>query len=1054
MKSIDDRDVFISFSEIDAKFAERLVDILKRAEITYYYYLEYSLSPSSTNYVQEINHALRHSKVLICILSPNSVCSEWLKLELVYAKNHRLGIVPILTTQFELPDDFKLMIGDAIWRKVDDILANEHYLLERITAEINIRERRNADIPALTPPNEPKTELIGKDSSAAPYPGPRPFNVQMQDSFFGRERENKELIAQLNEARILVLYASSGAGKSSLLNARFAPDLRRKRIDVYPREGTEGPLRISRFNPELIAANALSNGFIYSLMLEISQNKHVEKSARFASFLRLLYRPANAKERVIIIDQFEEIFFTQYADLYQDRICFIASLMEALEDDPSLKIVLSLRKEYLADIETLLVPACEKFAVKKYSLRPIDIDGAEKAITKPVENYVRFEKAALTGLIDQLRQIKVKGPNGDFIYRKTEFIEMAHLQIVCLRLWQSLPNGITVVTVGDVEGAANPGKRFGEFVIDALNQFYIETVDIVAKNVGSPKDHIFFGCSKFVSPQGTRIMLKRHNGRVGRLPERVVESLVDHYLLRRESRGAELWYELSHDLLTEPVFLLKDRDTTALLFATDFLDGVLNKVMLENGGRLENYFGEHRDLLKECHPLMQHASLFSDEQELLLRASIASGIDTHAWCSSVGETHPKLRDRVVDEAIHSHSATVRSNAVRAICDVPINNQLNNVVDISIQDPDKFVRQAASLGLSRVGDPTWWLFKNFLGTRENNERTVDTLAMIYARSVESGAAIQSSEFFTSLPAAQKRSIQVRSWGLRAREAWPLLATIFIFASFFSMLAAVPYKMIPASLDWGVNQHAPQPMIGMFQGAVAGVFWGGLIPVGVTFFYSVFGNVKERMSAIRPVGAIIFGAISGLFASILISAAIIGVFNVKTLAVMGWVTPAMENLNPSLGQVVWESFVTTRFGWVNLITGTGIGIGIALMTNAIRGTDGWKYLLNTETSRIESRQQLWQVFCQIVTLAWPKYGLLCFAVLVAAVCAFFVPDTVTYAGHISEAGIKTKADPVTLAKGLVGDCSTQMVGAFFAVVGMLLGMVVIQHGILIKPLYARD
>lgn len=51
-----------------------------------------------------------------------------------------------------------------------------------------------------------------------PFVGPRPFGVA--DTIYGRDREVSELRYVVGAKRIVLLYTPSGAGKSSLLQAK------------------------------------------------------------------------------------------------------------------------------------------------------------------------------------------------------------------------------------------------------------------------------------------------------------------------------------------------------------------------------------------------------------------------------------------------------------------------------------------------------------------------------------------------------------------------------------------------------------------------------------------------------------------------------------------------------------------------------------------------------------------------------------------------------------------------------------------------------------------
>ena len=62
-------------------------------------------------------------------------------------------------------------------------------------------------------------------SSTNPYVGPRTFSREQGGLFFGREQEARDLLGRVISERLLLFYAQSGAGKSSLINARLIPGL-------------------------------------------------------------------------------------------------------------------------------------------------------------------------------------------------------------------------------------------------------------------------------------------------------------------------------------------------------------------------------------------------------------------------------------------------------------------------------------------------------------------------------------------------------------------------------------------------------------------------------------------------------------------------------------------------------------------------------------------------------------------------------------------------------------------------------------------------------------
>jgi len=63
------------------------------------------------------------------------------------------------------------------------------------------------------------------DSRSKPYKGPESFGCEDAQLFFGRDDETRSLLGLILSTRAALLYAPSGAGKTSILNARIVPQL-------------------------------------------------------------------------------------------------------------------------------------------------------------------------------------------------------------------------------------------------------------------------------------------------------------------------------------------------------------------------------------------------------------------------------------------------------------------------------------------------------------------------------------------------------------------------------------------------------------------------------------------------------------------------------------------------------------------------------------------------------------------------------------------------------------------------------------------------------------
>jgi hypothetical protein len=200
-----------------------------------------------------------------------------------------------------------------------------------------------------------------------------------------------------------------------------------------------------------------------------------------------------------------------------------------------------------------------------------------------------------------------------------------------------------------------------------------------------------------------------------------------------------------------------------------------------------------------------------------------------------------------------------------------------------------------------------------------------------------------------------------------------------------------------------------------------------------YHTVFGNDHKDRSLVRPVGAIVAGAASGVISSALVVFMVIGVFDPKPLNTMGWWCD---------GPFLYDIFVRTRFGWVDIITGTGLGIGMALATNAVRASHAWQDFLDRERT-MAGLDDAARAIRKIASLTLPKFWPVPLMMLLGAIVAFTVPE-------LGPAGCRgTKAHAVDLVKGLFGDGATQVIGAFWGIVGMSFGLVVMRSGFRIAP-----
>ena len=383
-----------------------------------------------------------------------------------------------------------------------------------------------------------------------PYIGPRPFGDTARERrlFFGRDREGADLLSLVLAERLVLFYAPSGAGKSSLLNARLLPALREEGFTML------GTVRVGRQLPTTVSLPALANVYIFNLLRDLAAAENDDQrlaTLRLPEYLATLPADSIHPDRVLIIDQFEELF-TTYEDQWQKREDFFRQLSQALNDDAHLWIILSLREDYIAELDPYLRLLPNRGRVR-YRLTYMDAAAALEAVQQPAALAGRpFAPGVAENLVNNLRQMTT---GGDGAPRLGETIEPVQLQVVCMQLWETLRDrpGATI-TAADVESLAR-GAGLGEFVNHALATFYEQTLAAVTlEGTGVSERQIRDWFSQtLITRDGTRNLLYQSESETGGLPNAVVFELERRFLLRGETRGGGRWVELVHDRLIAPI---------------------------------------------------------------------------------------------------------------------------------------------------------------------------------------------------------------------------------------------------------------------------------------------------------------------------------------------------------------------------------------------------------------------------------------------------------------------------------------------------------------------
>ena len=354
------------------------------------------------------------------------------------------------------------------------------------------------------------------NGSATRYPGAQPFSddALSRKVFFGREREVIALSDQILANRMVVVYARSGLGKTSLLNAGVAQRLR-----------DEG------YMPLIVRVNDVQDGPRASVLQGIraaAERQGTEYIAGDPSSLWSFFKTAEfwhgdiLVKPVLILDQFEELFTLQSPEARMNFLSELGYLVRGVappnfaeahpdlsDAAPAVHIVLSLREDFLGLLEEA-ADRIPQILDHRFRLTPLSLHAATEALTGPAAivdpalgtRPFRYDPKAVERILDYLSRRRVRA-----LIEITRNIEPFQLQLICQRFEriagerQRQSTDDVTLTIEDIGGEAA--------LRDTLKEFYRRALAAVpARRVRKAARRL---CENFlISPEGRRLSLEEN----------------------------------------------------------------------------------------------------------------------------------------------------------------------------------------------------------------------------------------------------------------------------------------------------------------------------------------------------------------------------------------------------------------------------------------------------------------------------------------------------------------------------------------------------------------
>jgi WD40 repeat protein len=405
-----------------------------------------------------------------------------------------------------------------------------------------------------------------------PYVGLTFFTEADSAVFFGRDEERRLIATTLLASRFTVVYGESGVGKSSLLRAGVAHDLRelalRELAQARSDNGNRPPSHIAlvfsdwQGDPvpkldEAIAETAQSYGL-------------KTRPSRATTFYELVKRWADALDTtiVIVLDQFEE--YLLYHPSAADDVGI--GLAQAIANpDLSVRFALGIREDALAKLDRFedLIPNLFDNYLR---VDHLDEAAGEAAIRGPIDRYnkalapgrgpVELDDSLVPVVLDQVRTDAIGAGStgrGSATKETGTSIEAPFLQLVMERLWQEdSPTGrLSKATFDRLGGAEKIVLSYLDDSMKALPARDQEAAAAIFRDLVTPS-----GQKIAQTPTDLAELAGYDEDRV----RQMLELLAARRIVRPVAPAADSTdarYEIFHDKLADPILDWRARHVQA-----------------------------------------------------------------------------------------------------------------------------------------------------------------------------------------------------------------------------------------------------------------------------------------------------------------------------------------------------------------------------------------------------------------------------------------------------------------------------------------------------------
>src|SRR4030043_2123903 len=350
------------------------------------------------------------------------------------------------------------------------------------------------------------------------------FTKEDRDIFFGRDKEIEDLHSRVFESKILLVYGTSGTGKSSLINCGLSNKFSDSDwLPVSIRRGTD----INRCLFEALAKAAITKAPFEKAGASGSYNLERLLSSVYLDHFKPVF---------LIFDQFEELFIFGGKDEKNELIKNVAKVVDS---EIQCRFIFALREEYLAGV-TEFERVIPSFLSNRIRIEKMTRQNAIQTIEGPCSiNNIEVETGFAEALLEKL--------NPD-----TPEVELTWLQIFLDKIMRLAGGEDHIVKRFSLDLINKAGE-----VKDILGSFLEEQISQL-----SDPDTGLVVLKSFVSVKGTKHQITEddvieYSGTFGKkIDSEAIRELIQRFIKLRILRDKDEngKYELRHDSLASKIF--------------------------------------------------------------------------------------------------------------------------------------------------------------------------------------------------------------------------------------------------------------------------------------------------------------------------------------------------------------------------------------------------------------------------------------------------------------------------------------------------------------------